>query len=134
MCELSPTTVLVIQLVNYFEWHITKHKKCANVTRTNDPRNTDGCFTVMSPAHQTPINSVLFMITRFKGMLCNVRKERNFYLTMHSTHFIYGYMVKDHSDSERGNPLPTHPNDRITHITAVVTPVVEHWLKREIAQ
>ena len=33
-----------------------------------------------------------------------------FYLTMHSTHFIYGYMgvghlVKDHSDSKRGNPL-----------------------------
>ena len=37
-----------------------------------------------------------------------------FYLTTHSTHFIYGYMasditmVKDHSDSERGNPLPPH--------------------------
>ena len=38
------------------------------------------------------------------------------YLTTHSTHFIYGYMasdkkttkVKDHSDSERGNPLPPH--------------------------
>ena len=33
-----------------------------------------------------------------------------FYLTTHSTHFIYGYMasdmVKDHSDSEKGNPLP----------------------------
>ena len=24
-----------------------------------------------------------------------------FYLTTHSTHFIYGYMVKDHSDSEK---------------------------------
>ena len=58
-----------------------------------------------------------------------------FYLTTHSTHFIYGYMeerkegnvlfndalntfylrlygikhmVKDHSDSERGNPLSPH--------------------------
>ena len=55
-----------------------------------------------------------------------------FYLTMHSTHFIYSYgrernvlfndtlntfylwlydvrhMVKDHSDSEKGNPLPPH--------------------------
>ena len=36
------------------------------------------------------------------------RKKRKFYLT---THFIYGYiasdiiMVKDHSDSQRGNPL-----------------------------
>ena len=32
-----------------------------------------------------------------------------FYLTTHSTHFIYGYiasdMVKDHSDSEKGNPI-----------------------------
>ena len=24
-----------------------------------------------------------------------------FYLMMHTTHFIYGYVVKDHSDSER---------------------------------
>ena len=34
-----------------------------------------------------------------------------FYLTTHSTHFIYGYMtsdIKDHSDSEKGNPLPPH--------------------------
>ena len=31
-----------------------------------------------------------------------------FYLTTHSTHFIYCYMVKDHSDSKRGNPLPPH--------------------------
>ena len=27
-----------------------------------------------------------------------------------------------------------HPKDRITHTTAFVTPVVEHWLEREIAQ
>ena len=26
-----------------------------------------------------------------------------------------------------------HPTDRITHTTALVTPVVEHWLEREIA-
>ena len=33
-----------------------------------------------------------------------------FYLTTHSIHFIYGYMasVKNHRDSERGNPLPPH--------------------------
>ena len=78
-----------------------------------------------------------------------------FYLTIHSTHFIlclYGirHMVKDHSDSERGNPLPPHgilfpinskgsfimyhPTDRIVHTTAFVTLYVEHWLEREIAQ
>ena len=27
-----------------------------------------------------------------------------------------------------------HPTDRVTHTTAFVTPVVEHWLEREIAQ
>ena len=58
-------------------------------------------------------------------------------------------MVNDHSDSERGNPLPPHrllfpisskffyrhyPTDRITHTTAFVTPFVEHWLERKISQ
>ena len=64
---------------------------------------------------------------------------------------LYGvrHMVKDHSDSERGNLLPPHGllfpisskgsficiiPDRMTHTTAFVTPVVEHWLEREIAQ
>ena len=41
------------------------------------------------------------------------REREMFYLTTHSTHFIYGYMasdimVKDHSDSEKRNPLPPH--------------------------
>ena len=59
------------------------------------------------------------------------------------------HMVKDHSDSEKGNLLPPHRlllsinskgsfiytiPDRITHTTAFVTPVVEHWLEREMAQ
>ena len=42
----------------------------------------------------------------------NIGEREMFYLTTHSTHFIYGYMasdmVKDHSDSEKGNPLPPH--------------------------
>ena len=41
-----------------------------------------------------------------------VWEREMFYLTMHSTHFIYGYgirhMVKDHSDSEKENPLSPH--------------------------
>ena len=41
----------------------------------------------------------------------NEKGKEMFYLTSHSTHFIYGYMVvrnmvKDHSDSEKGNLLP----------------------------
>ena len=42
----------------------------------------------------------------------NEGRKEMFYLTTHSTHFIYGYMasdmVKDHSDSEKENPLPPH--------------------------
>ena len=87
--------------------------------------------------------------------LCRMEWERNvlfndalntFYLRLYGIR----HMVKDHSDSEKGNPLPPHrlllsinskgffymhhPTDRITHTTAFVTPVVEHWLEREIAQ
>ena len=73
-----------------------------------------------------------------------------FYLMTHSTHFILrlygvGHMVKDHSDSERGNPLPPYRllfpiNSKGSFICTIpdriafVTPVVEHWLDREIAQ
>ena len=45
----------------------------------------------------------------FKNILIRISEGRNmFYLTTHSTHFIYGYMasdirVKDHTDRERGN-------------------------------
>ena len=45
-------------------------------------------------------------------LLSKEREREMFYLTTHSTHFIYGYMasdmVKDHSDSEKGNPLPPY--------------------------
>ena len=59
-------------------------------------------------------------------------------------------MVKYHSDIERPNPLPPHGllfpisskgsficttfTYMIAHTTAFDTPVVEHWLEREIAQ
>ena len=77
-----------------------------------------------------------------------------FYLMLRLTHYILWlysirHMVKDHSDNERGNPLLPHGllfpissegsfictiPDRIAHIMAFVTPVVEHWLEREISQ
>ena len=62
------------------------------------------------------------------------RKEGNVYLTTHSAHFIYGYMVKEHPE-KRGNSLPPlyvllfsisskffmyHPTDRIAHTTTFV--------------
>ena len=48
-----------------------------------------------------------------KYLVYLTRKKEMFYLTTHSPHFILrlygvGHMVKDHSDSERGNPLPPH--------------------------
>ena len=61
--------------------------------------------------------------------------------------WLYGvrHMVKDHSDSERGNPLTPHGllfsiNRRGSFICTIpqtgyhVTPVMEHWLERDIAQ
>ena len=77
-----------------------------------------------------------------------------FYLTTHSTHFIYGYMASDiwlrtilkvwketrcrhigYSYRLTARVLYMHhPTDRVTHTTAFVTQVVEHWLEREIAQ
>ena len=42
----------------------------------------------------------------YKLLLLTTSREREmFYLTMHSTHFVYNYMA---SDSEKGNPLPPH--------------------------
>ena len=60
-------------------------------------------------------------------------------------------MVNDNSDNVRGNPLPPlhgllfpisrnicfynyNPENRIVHTTGFVTPAVEHWLGRKIAQ
>ena len=62
-----------------------------------------------------------------------------FYLTTHSTHFIYVDMVsyirltttQITREETRQYQLLT---DRITHTTAFVTPVVDHWLEREMAQ
>ena len=72
------------------------------------------------------------------NVLFNEGRKEMFYLTTHSTHFMYGYMasrhmVKNDSDSERGNPLPPHgllfpisskgffyihhPTDSIAHTT-----------------
>ena len=86
--------------------------------------------------------------------MLRIERERNvlFNDTLNTFYLrLYGvrHMVKDHSDSEKGNPLSPHRlllsinskgyfictiPDRITHTTAFVTPVVEHWLEQEIAQ
>ena len=55
-----------------------------------------------------------FNITANKCIKCNIRKKEGnvlfydalstFYLRLYRV----GHMVKDHSDSDRGNPLPSH--------------------------
>ena len=67
---------------------------------------------VLSAIHPDKMVQVLRNIHTVRGI--NERKGKEmFYLTTHSTHFIYGYvivrhLVKDHSDNERGNLLPSH--------------------------
>ena len=85
-------------------------------------------------------NVSVFALIRLEG-----RKEM-FYLTTHSTHFIYGYMAsdiwlrtilivrKETRCRHIGFFYMHHPTDRIAHTTAFVTPVVEHWPEREITQ
>ena len=77
-------------------------------------------------------------------VMVNEERKEIIYLTMYSTHFIYGCMASDilrnHSDSERGNPLPPlhrlhfpisntfymhHHTDKIGHTTAFVAPIVD---------
>ena len=90
------------------------------------------------------------MLELKKTCLITEGRKEMFYLMMHSTHFIYGYMASDMvKDSKRGNPLPPHGllfsiNSKGSFICTIhrqdstnhglVTPVVEHWLEREIAQ
>ena len=66
-----------------------------------------------------------------------------FYLRLYDVR----HMGKDHSDSDRGNPLPPHglpfpisskgtfyihhPTEKTAHTTTFVTPVMMHWLERE---
>ena len=83
-------------------------------------------------------------VTMKKGNVLFNNALNTFYL------WLYGvrHMVEDHSDSERGSPLPPHGllflinskdsfictiPDRIAHTTTFVTQVVRHWLEWEIS-
>ena len=82
--------------------------------------------------------------------MLQIRKEGNVlfndaFSTFHLRLYGVRHMVKDHSDSEQRNLLPPHrllfPINRkgsfirtIPDMIAFLTPVVEHWLEREIAQ
>ena len=82
------------------------------------------------------------MATLKEGNVLFNNTLKTFYLQLYGVR----HMVKDHTDNKRKTPLLPHRlllpinskgsfiTDRITHTTTFVTPVVEHWLKREIAQ
>ena len=94
-----------------------------------------------------------FCVTRLLMNDSEGGKKDIFYLTTHWTHFIYGYMASD--IWERTIQIAReytrcchmgysfwlaarvfyihHPTERIAHITAYVTPVVELWLERDLA-
>ena len=101
-----------------------------------------------------PWQQLLQTSAAIPGVHSNKRNERNvlFNDTLNTFYLrFYGlrHMVKDHSDSERGNLLLPHgllflisskcsllciiQQTKNTH-TMAFTPVVEHWLEREIAQ
>ena len=63
------------------------------------------CKKVDMEARRLPHSNVAFVqvVSHSQDQLKET-KEGN--VLFNSTHFIYGYMVKDHSDSERGNLLP----------------------------
>ena len=94
--------------------------------------------------NDTPAPNINRLLGRKEMFLFNDALN-TFYLRLYGVR----HMVKDHSDSEKGNLPPPHSllfpisskgsfictiPDRITHTTAFVIPVVEHWLKRKIAQ
>ena len=78
---------------------------------------------------------------RSVGKMLNIKEGNVLFNDALNTFYLrlYGvrHMVKNHSDGERGNPLPPYGffyihllTDRIEHTTAFLTPVVEHWLGR----
>ena len=100
--------------------------------------------------------AILLRDGAYKRFLAANRREREKFLFNDAlnTFFIYGYMASDiwlrtilivrketrcrhigYSYRLTARVLYMHhPTDRITHTTAFVAPVVEHWLEREIAQ
>ena len=111
----------------------------------------DSYLIVEDSHHPKAINIAYHQLTG-QHTICEGEREREmFYLTTHSTNFIYGYMASDiwlrtilivrkdtrcrhigYSYRLTARVLLYAPSHR--HTTAFVTPVVEHWLEREIAQ
>ena len=104
--------IIITHLVPARRWH---H---ANVLAVTSHRSLMGAITAhtmfyFSQAVLLRIVSTVCVMLGLNKYRQEGRKETFFYLTTHSTHFILqlygvGHMVKDHSDSQRGNLLPPH--------------------------
>ena len=103
------------------------------------------CLSQNGFVHMSAGVTLIYLQKERKGNALFNDALNTFYLRLYGIR----HMVKDHSDSEKGNLLPPYMllfpinskgsfictiPDRIAHTTAFVTPVVEHWLEREIAQ
>ena len=68
----------------------------------------------MKAYYPVNITNLCFVVRiYFNAKAIQEERKEMFYLTTHSTHFILRlydvrHMVKDHSESELGNPLPPH--------------------------
>ena len=123
-----------------------KNELCAHFTRVFEEHNDDLRHVVEFSRGTEKFHRSLPLLVLD---LLNTERKEMFYLTMHSTHFIYGYMASDIRwrttqiareetclrhigySFRLGLFYMHHPTDRIAHTTAFVTPVVEHWLERE---
>ena len=139
--------------IYFFSRHATRGIRCSSASEEAERGRWEVCYFVFTE------HSICFIKWSWCTCIDTYRtgtKERKemFYLTTHSTHFIYGYMVSDiwlrtilivrketrcchigYSFRLTARVLLyAYPTDRIANTTAFVTPVVEHWLEREIAQ
>ena len=106
----------LLEQLDLFEIDLGFLKYFKNVT---NPFRRNCLKTYVNFANKVPVESFQIFTTEslyYNGNIQIVKKEGRkemFYLTTHSTHFylrLYGvrHMVKDHSDSEKGNPQPSH--------------------------
>ena len=80
--------------------------------RSYIPSHHDRCSTPVSPQTLTKPYAMM-LLNKYSSILLGFWRERNvlfndalntFYLRLYGVR----HMVKDHSDSEKGNPLPPH--------------------------
>ena len=132
--EYIPQTLLPV-VVHWLEQEITQVR----------PWGIDPVTHCILRRHQGATSRSEIFNRKEGNVLCNDALN-TFYLQLYGA----GHMVKDHSDSERGNLLPPHrplfpisckgsfictiPQTGTAYTMVFVTPVVEHWLEREIAQ